>query len=72
MYYAWRDERPYPPLYKDIWGLHTGLLDVRNNPKPAFRAFREAMDKLSFERPPLPPVEQPAPPPPPPLASARR
>jgi len=71
VYYAWRDERPYPPLYKDIWGLHTGLLDVRNNPKPAFRAFREAVDKLSFERPPLPPVEQPTPPPPP-LASAHR
>ena len=54
VYYAWRDEQPYPPLYKDIWALHTGLLDRHNRPKPAFRAFSDAVDALSFERSPLP------------------
>ena len=26
VYYSWRDSRPYPPHYKDMWGLHTGVL----------------------------------------------
>ena len=38
--------RPYPPLYKDMWGLHTGLLDVNGNPKPAFGAFSQAVAAL--------------------------
>lgn len=38
-YYAWRDLPPYPPLYRDLWGLHTGLLDAHDNAKPAFRSF---------------------------------
>lgn len=54
VYYAWRDEQPYPPLYKDIWALHTGLLDANNHPKPAFSAFRDAVDAMSFERAPAP------------------
>ena len=46
VYYSWRDARPYPPLYKDMWGLHTGLLDVNGNPKPAFGVFRQAVAAL--------------------------
>jgi hypothetical protein len=46
VYYSWRDSRPYPPLYRDLWGLHTGLLDVNGNPKPAFHAFRHAVRAL--------------------------
>lgn len=61
VYYSWRDGRPYPPLYKDIWALHTGLLDIHNNPKPAFQAFGDAVSALTFKQPPLPPVEQPPP-----------
>jgi polysaccharide biosynthesis protein PslG len=46
VYYSWRDLRPYPPLYRDLWGLHTGLLDVNGNPKPAFYAFSRAVKRL--------------------------
>ena len=35
VYYGWRDRPPYPPEYKDQWGLHTGLLDSSGRPKPA-------------------------------------
>jgi hypothetical protein len=43
VYYSWRDSRPYPPKYNDMWGLHTGLLDVNGNPKPAYYAFGQAV-----------------------------
>jgi polysaccharide biosynthesis protein PslG len=46
IYYSWRDLRPYPPLYRDLWGLHTGLLDLNGNPKPAFYAFSRAVKRL--------------------------
>jgi hypothetical protein len=40
IYYNWRDAPPYPPRYQDFFGLHTGLLDINGNPKPAFFAFK--------------------------------
>ena len=43
VYYSWRDSRPYPPKYNDMWGLHTGLLDVNGNPKPAYYSFGQAV-----------------------------
>jgi polysaccharide biosynthesis protein PslG len=46
VYYSWRDLRPYPPKYNDMWGLHTGLLDVNGNPKPAYHAFGRAVATL--------------------------
>jgi hypothetical protein len=46
VYYTWRDSPPYPPLYRDMWGLHTGLLDASANPKPAFYAFRDAVARV--------------------------
>lgn len=46
VYYSWRDSRPYPPQYKDMWGLHTGLLRLDGSPKPAYRAFRRAVRGL--------------------------
>jgi polysaccharide biosynthesis protein PslG len=46
VYYTWRDAPPYPPLYRDMWGLHTGLLDANANPKPAFYAFRDAVARV--------------------------
>jgi hypothetical protein len=46
VYYSWRDSRPYPPLYRDLWGLHTGLLDLNGHPKPAFHAFKRAVRAL--------------------------
>jgi hypothetical protein len=46
IYYAWRDSPPYPPKYNDMWGLHTGLLDVNGNPKPAYGAFGQAVTAL--------------------------
>jgi hypothetical protein len=29
-----------------MWGLHTGLLDVNGNPKPAYHAFARAVAAL--------------------------
>jgi hypothetical protein len=46
VYFSWRDVPPYPPLYKDMWGLHTGLLDINGTPKPAFSAFKRAVRRL--------------------------
>jgi hypothetical protein len=46
VYYSWQDHKPYPPKYNDMWGLHTGLLDVNGNPKPAFGAFGQAVAAL--------------------------
>jgi hypothetical protein len=39
VYFSWRDGRPYPPAFKNLWGLHTGLLTVGNGRKPAYNAF---------------------------------
>jgi hypothetical protein len=39
VYFSWRDGRPYAPLFEDLWGLHTGLLDVQGRRKPAYKAF---------------------------------
>jgi len=46
VYFSWRDGRPYPPRYQDMWGLHTGLLDIHGRPKPAFGAFQAAVARL--------------------------
>jgi polysaccharide biosynthesis protein PslG len=39
VYYGWRDKPPYPPAFKDMWGLHTGLFTLKGTPKPGYRAF---------------------------------
>jgi polysaccharide biosynthesis protein PslG len=46
VYFQWRDQRPYPPHYRDLWGLHTGLLDVAGRPKPALFAFSGAARRV--------------------------
>jgi polysaccharide biosynthesis protein PslG len=46
VYYAWRDGAPYPPLFKDFWGLHTGLLSLTGGAKPAFQAFQNTVASL--------------------------
>jgi hypothetical protein len=46
VYYSWRDLAPYPPIYKDMWGLHTGLLRRDGTPKPAYTAFVQAVRAL--------------------------
>lgn len=40
-YYGWRDVKPYPGG-RDFWGLHTGLMTLGNDRKPALRAYEEA------------------------------
>lgn len=45
VYDSWRDGAPYAPLFKDFWGLHTGLLRQNGSPKPAFAAFKAAVAK---------------------------
>jgi len=47
IYYSWRDGHPYPPRFKDFWGLHTGLLRRNGTAKPALAAFRQAVAALS-------------------------
>lgn len=39
VYFCWRDAPPYAPDFKDMWGLHTGLLDINGQPKPALDVF---------------------------------
>jgi hypothetical protein len=46
VYFSWRDALPYPPLYRDQWGLYTGLLRRSGAFKPAFRAFRDAAGRM--------------------------
>ena len=46
VYYGWRDKPPYPPKYKDMWGLHTGLFTLSGKPKPGYRAFARVAPKL--------------------------
>jgi hypothetical protein len=41
VYYQWRDARPYNG--KDFWGLHTGLLTLDGQPKPAYYALQQAL-----------------------------
>lgn len=46
LYFQWRDSKPYAPKYKDMWGLHTGLLSRSGKTKPALRAFRRAAHRI--------------------------
>jgi hypothetical protein len=41
VYYAWRDAPPYSD--KDFWGLHTGLLTLDGQPKPAYFALQASL-----------------------------
>ena len=43
VYFSWRDGAPYAPKFNDMWGLHTGLLDINGQPKPAYTAFGNRM-----------------------------
>ena len=47
VYFSWRDGRPYAPLFKNLWGLHTGLLTVKGKRKPAYNAFVRAVRPLT-------------------------
>jgi hypothetical protein len=46
VYFSWRDGRPYAPDFKNMWGLHTGLLTVRDRRKPAYTAFTGGVKRL--------------------------
>jgi polysaccharide biosynthesis protein PslG len=46
VYFGWRDGAPYAPLFKDFWGLHTGLLTVHGSAKPALKAFTDTLAQL--------------------------
>ena len=46
VYFNWRDGRPYPGG-RDFFGLHTGLLDLEGQPKPALDAFRNVLRQLA-------------------------
>jgi hypothetical protein len=46
VYYNWRDAKPYPPLFQDFFGLHTGLLDLSGRDKPALASFRRVARRM--------------------------
>ncbi len=46
IYVFWRDLPPYPPNFRDFWGLHTGLFRMDGTAKPAFSSFRKAVARL--------------------------
>jgi hypothetical protein len=46
VYFSWRDGAPYAPNFKDLWGLHTGLLDINGNPKEGFHVFGQQLAAL--------------------------
>ena len=46
VYFSWRDGAPYAPDFKDLWGLHTGLLDINGQPKTSFGVFGEKLKAL--------------------------
>jgi hypothetical protein len=46
VYFSWRDARPYPPDFKNMWGLHTGLLTLGDRRKPAYTAFTGGVKRL--------------------------
>jgi hypothetical protein len=46
IYVYWRDLAPYPPNYKDFWGLHTGLIRRDGSFKPAYFDFKKAVTAL--------------------------
>jgi hypothetical protein len=46
VYFSWRDSRPYPPRFRNLWGLHTGLLNLEGQPKPAFATFKRSVSAL--------------------------
>lgn len=46
VYYSWRDAPPYAPDYRDMWGLHTGLVERSGQPKPALLEFVRAIKGL--------------------------
>jgi hypothetical protein len=41
VYFNWRDAPPYSD--KDFWGLHTGLLTLDGQPKPAYFALQASL-----------------------------
>jgi hypothetical protein len=43
VYFSWRDGAPYAPRFDDMWGLHTGLLDINGDPKQGFGAFGQQL-----------------------------
>jgi hypothetical protein len=46
VYFSWRDGRPYPPLFQNLWGLHTGLLTLGDRRKPAYSAFTRGVRRF--------------------------
>ncbi|HEY2636062.1 MAG TPA: hypothetical protein VGI54_01630, partial [Solirubrobacteraceae bacterium] len=46
VYFGWEDRPPYPPTFKDMWGLHTGLRTIKGKPKASFKVFAKLAPKL--------------------------
>jgi hypothetical protein len=46
IYFGWQDQEPYPPAFREQWGLHTGLFKRNGRPKPGYNAFKNLAPKL--------------------------
>ena len=47
VHYMWQDAPPYGTT-PDFWGLHTGLLDITGDEKPAYAVFRKHAHDLRW------------------------
>jgi hypothetical protein len=47
VYYNWRDLPSYPPLTRDFFGLHTGLLERGGRPKPGLARFSKSVRAMT-------------------------
>jgi len=50
VYHSWMDGTPYAPLFRDFWGLHTGLVGLDGRPKPAFWVFSRTAKRLGWAK----------------------
>jgi hypothetical protein len=46
VYFSWRDLRPYAPAFRDMWGLHAGLLRLDGSFKPGYYSFKKAISRI--------------------------
>jgi polysaccharide biosynthesis protein PslG len=46
VYFSWKDQPPYAPLFQNLWGLHTGLVRQSGTFKPSYNTYKRAVRRL--------------------------
>jgi hypothetical protein len=46
IYFGWQDRPAYPPAFKDMWGLHTGLFTREGVAKRGYKSFASVAPRL--------------------------